>query len=116
MKKLLLILSIIILSTVHSEAQTSKPVVASTVITQGTILRFYPNPATTVINFDFQKSYDKGYSLQVYNFLGRKMLEQSNIADKTSINLTDFTRGVYVYQLRDKTGRLVESGKFQVSK
>jgi hypothetical protein len=32
------------------------------------------------------------------------------------INLSDFPRGVYVYQLRDKTGRIVESGKFQVSK
>ena len=115
MKKLLLILSIILLSHVHSEAQTTKPVAAS-VNVQGTILRFYPNPATTAITFDFQKSFDKGYSLQVYNFLGRKMLEQSNVADHTTINLTDFTRGVYVYQLRDKTGKLVESGKFQVSK
>ena len=79
-------------------------------------MKFYPNPATTVITFDFQKSYDKGYSLQIYNFLGRKMIEQVNIADQTTINLTDFTRGVYVYQLRDKTGKLVESGKFQVSK
>lgn len=83
---------------------------------QETILRFYPNPATSAITFDFQKTYDKGYSLQIYNFLGRKMLEQMNIADHTTINLTDFTRGVYIYQLRDKTGNLVESGKFQVSK
>ena len=115
MKKLVLILFITLLSTVQTEAQSSKPVPAS-LNTQGTILRFYPNPATTVINFDFQKSFEKGYSIQVYNFLGRKMLEQFNISDRTQINLTDFTRGVYVYQLRDKTGKLVESGKFQVSK
>ena len=115
MKKLLLILSFIVF-TVYAEAQATKAVPASSVSAQGGILRFYPNPATTVITFDFQKSYDKGYSIQVYNFLGRKMLEQTNISDHTTINLTDFTRGVYVYQLRDKTGRLVESGKFQVSK
>ena len=114
MKKLLLILSILILTIVQAEAQTKTA--APTSNTQGTILRFYPNPATTVITFDFQKLYEKGYSIQVYNFLGRKMLEQNNIADRTQINLTDFTRGVYVYQLRDKTGKLVESGKFQVSK
>jgi hypothetical protein len=47
---------------------------------------------------------------------GRKMYELTNIADRTTINLSDFNRGVYIYQLRDKTGRLVESGKFQVSK
>lgn len=81
-----------------------------------TIVRFYPNPATTVINFDFQKTYEKGFSIQLYNFLGRKMYEQTNMADRTAINLSDFTRGVYIYQLRDKTGRIVESGKFQISK
>ena len=116
MKKLLLIVSFIVFSIVRSEAQEGKTIPASNLNTQGSILRFYPNPATTAITFDFQKSFDKGYSLQIYNFLGRKLIEQSNISDHTTINLTDFTRGMFVYQLRDKTGRLVESGKFQVSK
>jgi hypothetical protein len=85
--------------------------------TQSGILRFYPNPATAVITFDFQKLYDKGYSLQIYNaVLGRKMLEQTNIANKTTVDIGNFTRGVYVYQLYDRTGKLVETGKFQVSK
>jgi hypothetical protein len=44
------------------------------------------------------------------------MTEQNNLTDKTIIDLTNFTRGVYVYQLFDKTGKLVETGKFQVSK
>jgi len=83
---------------------------------QGPILRFYPNPATTTITFDFQKPYEKGLSIQIYSFLGRKMYEQVNITDHTTINLTDFTRGVYIYQLIDRTGKILESGKFQVSK
>ena len=83
---------------------------------QEAILRFYPNPATTVITFDFQKSYDKGYSLQIYHVLGRKMIEQNNVSDHTTLNLGDFPRGVYVYRLFDRTGKLVETGKFQVSK
>ncbi len=113
MKKLLLIVSIFLFTTNFSEAQKQA---SAGISSQAPILRFYPNPATTVITFDFQKAYDKGYSLQIYNFLGRKMVEQNNIADQTTIYLTDFTRGVYVYQLRDKSGKLVESGKFQVSK
>ena len=115
MKKLLLILSIILLTNVHSKAQDKRGL-ASNIGIQTSILRFYPNPATTVITFDFQKEFDKGYSIQVYHILGRKILEQTNIADHTTINLTNFTRGVYVYKLFDKTGKLVESGKFQVSK
>jgi hypothetical protein len=114
LKKFLLIASIILLTTAaHSQTRSGLTSVSG----QTTILRFYPNPATTVINFDFQKAYDKGYSLQIYNaVLGRKMIEQTNISNKFSIDLVNFTRGVYVYQLYDKTGKLIETGKFQVSK
>jgi hypothetical protein len=79
-------------------------------------LRFYPNPATSVVTFDFVKGYDKGYSLQVYNFLGRRVHESKNVLQRTSITLTDYSRGIYIYQLVDRNGRIVESGKFQVSR
>jgi hypothetical protein len=80
------------------------------------ILRFYPNPATSFVTFDFQHGFDKGYSIQVFSFLGKKMYESSNINNRTTLTLSDYNRGIYIYQLRDKTGKLVESGKFQVSK
>ena len=113
MKKLLLILSFIALTQVSSLAQNRE---TPTPVASG-LVRFYPNPATTVINFDFQKASGKGYSIQIYSFMGgRKMVELTNITDRTAISVSDFNRGVYIYQLRDRTGRLVESGKFQVSK
>mgnify|MGYP002377110238 CR=1 FL=1 len=80
------------------------------------ILKFYPNPATTIINFDFQKDYDRSYNLVIYNFLGKKVFELINISLVNQVNLSDFTRGVYIFQLRNKNGRVIESGKFQVSK
>lgn len=80
------------------------------------VLRTYPNPAVSNITLDFQRNFDKGYTIQVYNFLGRKMYEAVNVGQRTSINLSDYTRGVYVYQLYDRGGKMVESGKFQVSK
>jgi hypothetical protein len=110
LKKFLLILSFIVF-TLSSQAQNRENPSAL----PGAIIRFYPNPATTAITFDL-KAMDKGYSLQIFNFLGKRMHEQVNITDRTVINLSDFARGVYIYQLRDKTGRIVESGKFQVSK
>lgn len=115
MRKLLLIVSIILLTSV-AYSQTTRTGFANEGTQEG-ILRFYPNPATSVINFDFQRAYDKGYSIQIYNaVLGRKIFEQTNIPQKLSVDLGNFTRGVYVYQLIDKTGKLVETGKFQVSK
>jgi hypothetical protein len=113
LKRFLLILSLTVLTSIASQAQSRDIPVANG---SAGIVRFYPNPATTSISFDFQKTFEKGYSLQIFNFLGRKMQELNNLSERTLINLSDFPRGVYVYQLRDKTGRIVESGKFQVSK
>ncbi len=36
---------------------------------------------------------------------------------KITLSLTnEFYRGIYVYQLRDNTGKILETGKFQVVK
>ncbi len=80
------------------------------------IIKYYPNPAVSQINFDFTKGYDRSYTFQIFNFLGKKVYELSTVAPKTSVNLSNFYRGVYIFQLRDKNGKVVESGKFQVSK
>jgi hypothetical protein len=79
-------------------------------------IKFYPNPATSVINFDFQKNYDNSFTLLIFNFMGKKVYEIKNIPQRTNISLEDFYRGIYVYQLRDKNGVTLESGKFQVVK
>ena len=79
-------------------------------------IKFYPNPASTVINFELIKANQKDLTLQVYNFIGKKIYELSISNQKTTISLADFYRGVYIFQLRDKAGRILESGKFQVVK
>ncbi|MDQ6844813.1 MAG: T9SS type A sorting domain-containing protein [Bacteroidota bacterium] len=79
-------------------------------------VKFYPNPAASFINFEFLKSYDQSYTLQIYNFIGRKVAEIKPTDKKIVVSLTDFYRGVYIFQLRDKQGSIVEAGKFQVVK
>ena len=85
-------------------------------IVQPKVLKFYPNPATAVINFEFLRPVTKELTLQVYNFVGKKIYELNTVTQKTTIPLSEFYRGVYIFQLRDKSGRIVESGKFQVAK
>jgi hypothetical protein len=81
------------------------------------ITHFYPNPATNYINFTFDRSVDKTYTLQIYNFIGRKMNDIRITDSRLTINFDDnYYRGLYVYQLRDQSGRIIESGKFQVNK
>jgi hypothetical protein len=85
-------------------------------VVKAKVLKFYPNPAVSVINFEFLKPVQKDLTLQVFNFIGKKVFELNGVSQKTSVPLNDFYRGVYIFQLRDKSGRIVESGKFQVSK
>jgi hypothetical protein len=81
------------------------------------VTHLYPNPATTYINFSFDKSVDKTYILQIYSFMGKKMNETRITDAKLTITFDEnYYRGIYVYQLRDQSGRIVESGKFQVIK
>lgn len=79
------------------------------------LIKMYPNPATSFITFDLQKDVDKGLSIQLYSLIGKKMFETLNVKEKVTVSLEDFNRGVYIYHLIDRNGKLVESGKFQVS-
>ena len=77
------------------------------------VYRFYPNPASSYINFEF-KNIDESYTLQIYNFLGKKVYSQVVNNNKITIPVENLYRGLYVYQLRDASGNIEESGKFQI--
>jgi hypothetical protein len=80
------------------------------------VLKVYPSPAITFVNFEFQKSYDKANTLVIYNFIGKKVYESTNMPAKLTLNVSDYYRGLYIYQLRDRTGVIIDSGKFLVTK
>ncbi len=80
------------------------------------LIKLYPIPATTVVNFDFVSGYDKTLSFQIYNFTGKKVYELKSPPQKINLALTDFSRGFYYYQLRDKNGKLIETVRFLVIK
>lgn len=79
-------------------------------------VKCYPNPATSFVNFEFTSNYiSKGYTLSVYSFSGKKMNENNVNTSKITLTFSDdYFRGIYIYQLRDKSGRIIETGKFQV--
>lgn len=112
MKKLyfILVLTLSLVATAQPRIDAGKPEV------QVKVVKFYPNPAISYINFEFNREVEKGYMLQVYNFPGKKMVEVAVSSSKTTVSLNDFYRGIYIFQLRDQSGKLVQSGKFQVVK
>lgn len=77
-------------------------------------VKFYPNPAVSNINFEFDKNYNKSYSLVIYNFIGKKVAELPATGSKITLSVADLYRGVYIFQLRDPQNNVIESGKFQV--
>lgn len=113
MKNCTILILLATLMSFGAQAQSSQdPVLPSA----RKIVRFYPNPATSYINFEFQKTPQQGTTFQVFNFLGKKVLETQRFSPQTQVDLTNFTRGVYIFQLTDQNGRVIESGKFQVQK
>lgn len=79
-------------------------------------LRCYPNPATTTVNFEFSKNYEPGYTLIIYNSIGKKVNEQPLTTSRISVGLDGYFRGIYLYQLKDKSGKILQTGRFQVVK
>ena len=114
MRRILPILSFILLIATQSQAQSAR--IAPAITFSDPIIKLYPNPATTYINFDLQSGFEKGFSLKVYSFLGKKMFESQNLPQKLTIDLTEFNRGLYMYHLMDASGKIIKSGKFQVTK
>lgn len=110
MRKFILISLVLCCSCVAALAQSRNDFESSRYVT------FFPNPATVFIHFDVQKPRETGLALVIFNFMGRKTFERKNLPSRTTINLEDFFRGTYIYQVRDRNGMILESGKFQVVK
>ncbi|MEO5684242.1 MAG: T9SS type A sorting domain-containing protein [Chitinophagaceae bacterium] len=106
------IVPLILLTTLQLKSQTNRTASQDLAVR---VTKFYPNPAVSQITFDFEQNYDKSYSFQVFNFVGKKVLDLPAVNQKTVVNVTDFYRGVYIFQLKDKTGKMIDSGKFQVA-
>ena len=113
LKKIVTITILLFGITFTSFAQ-NKPAVAGEIPAK--VTKFYPNPASSNINFELQGVYDKTYTLQVYNFMGKKIYESTPSTQRINISLSGFYRGVYIYQLRNKSGKIIDSGRFQVIK
>jgi hypothetical protein len=81
------------------------------------IVKLYPNPASSRINFELQHpNNDQVYDLIVFNFLGKQIDQIKNVNARTTVELDKYYSGIYIFQLRDRQGTLIESGKFNVVK
>ena len=108
-----ILLSIILLSTSQAKSQARGPLPEPE---HKVVKKFYPNPAVSYIIFELEKEPNQTYTLQVYSFLGKMVKDVPDIVDRYSVNVSDLTRGLYTFQLKDQSGRVTDSGIFQVNK
>lgn len=79
------------------------------------IVKVFPNPATTQINIEVQSNNEQQYDFIVFNFMG-KPFDEIKVNGRTLLNLSKYYSGIYIYQVRDFSGNILESGKFNVIK
>ena len=87
----IVLISFILLTAINSKGQSNREPSPEAL---QRILKVYPNPASTFTKFEFQKSFDKGYTLQVINFIGKQVYEAQYISSTTTLDLSSYNRGV----------------------
>ena len=118
--KVLLVTVILLLSAAMQSASAKPPtaIVTNSGGIQVKTIKCYPNPAVSFVNFDFPADYlQKIIHYKFLVLLVKKCYEMNiNVAKSTITFTNDFYRGIYIYQVRDKDGRIMETGKFQVNR
>lgn len=82
-------------------------------------IQIFPNPFSSNFQFemselDFQKYHKNNISIEIYNILGKTILEQKIINSKTDINFPNTANGIYFYFLKTEhsflsSGRLMKN-------
>jgi hypothetical protein len=108
-----ILVSIILLTTTRAKSQVRGPILDPE---HKVVKKFYPNPAVSYIIFELDKEPNTTYRLEIFSFLGKMVKDIPDMVDHYTLNLSDLTRGLYTFQLRDKSGRITDSGIFQLNK
>lgn len=81
-----------------------------------TLVKFFPNPAVNYIIFEMKEPVERGTVIQVFSFLGRQIASVPVNAQRVTVNVSEYFRGIYVFQLRAPNGKIIETNKFQVNR
>jgi hypothetical protein len=60
---------------------------------------------------DYKLGMQRELTLKVYDMSGREVLEQKKLKSGDQVNMGRLLRGIYQYQLLDKTGKLLMAEK-----
>ena len=77
----------------------------------GDYVRTYPNPVFNLMKVEYKLGMQRELTLKVYDMSGREVLEQKKVKSGDQVNMSRLLRGIYQYQLLEKTGKLLMADK-----
>jgi hypothetical protein len=89
----------------------SNVVTSVTNYSNGDYVRTYPNPVFNLMKVEYKLGMQRELTLKVYDMSGREVLEQKKVKSGDQVNMSQLLRGIYQYQLIDKTGKLLMADK-----
>jgi hypothetical protein len=86
-------------------------VTAVTNWSNGDYIKVYPNPVISLMQVDYKLGMQRELTLKIYDMSGREVLTQKKVKSGDQVNMSRLLRGIYQYQLIDKTGKLLMADK-----
>lgn len=75
---------------------------------QSNSIIIYPNPATNMVNISLTNFDGQAVNITILNSIGERVYEGVLSQAKTSINLSEFARGIYLIRLSDGEKTIIE--------
>ena len=67
----------------------------------------YPNPTKNTITIDVQKNETNNATIELINLLGETLIHQKITTKKTTINLSNYSQGIYLVKFSNQNGNKV---------
>jgi hypothetical protein len=74
----------------------------------------FPNPCTSQINFILTDNNTQAKNVTVYDVTGRELAKIEMKNNNTILNTTTYSSGMYLYNITDNNGNVIDHGKFMV--
>ncbi|MFN5813291.1 MAG: T9SS type A sorting domain-containing protein [Bacteroidota bacterium] len=80
-------------------------------LSNGEYFKVSPNPTSGELNIDYKFLSNKDVYISVVDINGRNVIVNKKINPGSNINLGSFSKGNYIIQVKDKTGRMITRQK-----
>lgn len=76
-------------------------------------LKVYPNPASGLVHFEY--NYNKSSVIRVFDLTGKQMIEIPANEGAAKLDVSNFSNGLYIYEIHGEDNSVIKSGRFNVA-